>query len=77
MATYRGADIIADYLIREGVPYAVGVCGHGNIGLLDAFYRRQGEIIHSLGQPQEREWSGADEIAEAVVRDLSRSGHAV
>ncbi|MBI4608895.1 MAG: thiamine pyrophosphate-binding protein [Candidatus Rokubacteria bacterium] len=44
MATYRGADLIVDYLIREGVPYAVGVCGHGNIGLLDALYRRQSEI---------------------------------
>lgn len=44
MATYRGADIIVDYLIREGVPYAVGVCGHGNIGLLDAMYGRQEEI---------------------------------
>jgi hypothetical protein len=36
-----------------------------------------GEIIQNLGQPQERERSDADEIAEAVLRKLSRSGHAV
>ncbi|MBI4506949.1 MAG: thiamine pyrophosphate-binding protein [Chloroflexi bacterium] len=44
MAAYRGADVIVEYLIREGVPYAVGLCGHGNIGLLDALYRRRDEI---------------------------------
>lgn len=44
MVAYRGADIIVEYLIRERVPYAVGVCGHGNIGFLDALYKRRGEI---------------------------------
>jgi acetolactate synthase-1/2/3 large subunit len=44
MATYRGGDLIVDHLIREGLPYAVGVCGHGNIGLLDALHARRGEI---------------------------------
>lgn len=39
--------------------------------------RRQGAIILGLGQPQERERPGADEIAEAVFRKLSRSGHVV
>jgi acetolactate synthase-1/2/3 large subunit len=40
----RGADVIAEYLIKEKVPYMFGLCGHGNIGLLDAFYDRQDEI---------------------------------
>ena len=44
MARMRGADIIAEYLIREKVPYVFGLCGHGNIGLLDGFYDRQDEI---------------------------------
>jgi hypothetical protein len=26
-----GAQVIVDYLIREKVPYAFGLCGHGNI----------------------------------------------
>jgi acetolactate synthase I/II/III large subunit len=33
--TYKGAEIMVEYLIREKVPYLFGVCGHGNIGFLD------------------------------------------
>ena len=44
MAKMRGADIIAEYLIKEKIPYFFGLCGHGIIGLLDAFYDRQDEI---------------------------------
>jgi acetolactate synthase I/II/III large subunit len=40
----NGAEIITEYLVREGVPYAVGLCGHGDIGLLDALFDRQTEI---------------------------------
>src|SRR5918992_2144864 len=39
-----GAGVIVDYLIRENVPYAFGLCGHGNIGFIDALHARQGEI---------------------------------
>ena len=31
-----GAQIIVEYLIREGVPYLVGIPGHGNVPLFDA-----------------------------------------
>jgi len=44
MPKMRGADIIAEYLIKEKVPYLFGLCGHGIIGLLDAFYDRQDKI---------------------------------
>ena len=40
----RGADVIVDYLVQQRVPYLVGLCGHGILGLLDAAYDRQGEI---------------------------------
>ena len=40
----KGAEIITEYLVREGVPYLVGTCGHGDLGLLDALYDRRGEI---------------------------------
>jgi acetolactate synthase-1/2/3 large subunit len=40
----RGADVIVDSLIQHRVPYLVGVCGHGILGLLDAAYDRQDEI---------------------------------
>jgi acetolactate synthase-1/2/3 large subunit len=34
----KGADLIAEYLIQEEVPYIFGICGHGNVGMLDALY---------------------------------------
>jgi acetolactate synthase-1/2/3 large subunit len=39
-----GAQVIVDYLIREKVPYAFGLCGHGNIGFIDALYERSSDI---------------------------------
>src|SRR6202140_4077221 len=39
-----GAQVIVDYLIREKVPYGFGLCGHGNIGFIDALYERAGDI---------------------------------
>lgn len=39
-----GAGVIVDYLIRQKVPYVFGLCGHGNIGFLDALHARSGEI---------------------------------
>src|SRR5689334_545144 len=39
-----GGALIAEYLVRERVPYVFGMCGHGNLGLLDALYDRRDEI---------------------------------
>ena len=39
-----GAQVIVDYLIREKVPYAFGLCGHGNIQFIDALYERRDDI---------------------------------
>jgi acetolactate synthase-1/2/3 large subunit len=40
----NGGQLIVDYLVREQVPYVFGLCGHGNIGLLDALYERASDI---------------------------------
>lgn len=40
----NGAQVIVDYLIREKVPYAFGLCGHGNIQFIDALYERSHDI---------------------------------
>ncbi|MDB5599069.1 MAG: acetolactate synthase [Xanthobacteraceae bacterium] len=37
----NGGEIIADYLVREKVPYIFGLCGHGIISFMDALYDRQ------------------------------------
>jgi hypothetical protein len=42
----RGADLIAEYLLKEKVPYILGYAGHGAIGLLDAIYDRTDRIRH-------------------------------
>ena len=36
-----GGDIVADYLVRRGVPYVAGIPGHGCLGLVDAFAKRR------------------------------------
>lgn len=44
MARMKGAEVITDYLISEKIPYVFGICGHGNVGLLDALYDRRDRI---------------------------------
>ncbi len=31
-----GGEIIAEFLVREGITHVFGICGHGNVGMLDA-----------------------------------------
>ena len=38
MALRKGGDQIAEFLVKEGIPYVFGICGHGNVGLLDSLY---------------------------------------
>jgi len=34
----KGGDLVAEFLVKEKIPYVFGICGHGNIGLLDSLY---------------------------------------
>ena len=38
MAKMKGGELIAEYLIKQKVPYLFGICGHGNVGILDPLY---------------------------------------
>ena len=38
MARMKGADLITEYLIDNKIPYVFGICGHGNVGMLDSLY---------------------------------------
>ena len=38
MAWMKGAELITDYLIANNIPYVFGICGHGNVGMLDPLY---------------------------------------
>ncbi len=64
----RGADIIVDYLVKQRVPYLVGLCGHGILGLLDAAYERRGDIT-TISTHDERV---AGFIADAYYRVSGR-----
>ena len=44
LAEKRGCDLVAEYLIKEKIPYILGYAGHGAIGLLDGIYDRQDKI---------------------------------
>ena len=38
MSRMKGAEVITEYLIKQKIPYVFGICGHGNVGLLDTLY---------------------------------------
>jgi len=38
MAKMKGGELIAEYLVKQKVPYLFGICGHGNVGILDPLY---------------------------------------
>ncbi len=44
MTERNGAEIIVDHLVGQKTPYLVGVCGHGDVGLMDAAFDRQRDI---------------------------------
>lgn len=43
-AALNGAQVIVDDLIQEKVAQVVGLCGHGNIQLIDAMHERSSQI---------------------------------
>ncbi len=40
----KGGELIARFLLQEKIPYVFGLCGHGNVGLLDALYDVRDEV---------------------------------
>ena len=44
MARMKGAELITEYLIANKIPYVFGICGHGNVGMLDALYDARDRI---------------------------------
>ena len=63
-----GADLIVEYLIREDVPYVFGLCGHGNVGLLEAL-RRRSDAITFISVHHEQ---AAGHMADAYFRIAHR-----
>lgn len=63
-----GGEIIVEHLIREGVPWAIGIAGHGNLALVDALFARQDQI--SVLQP--RTENAAVYMADGYFRTTGR-----
>ncbi len=44
MPRMKGAELITEYLIASDIPYVFGICGHGNVGMLDPLYQARDRI---------------------------------
>ncbi|MBK1867245.1 thiamine pyrophosphate-binding protein [Aestuariivirga sp. YIM B02566] len=64
MGKMKGAEIIAEFLAKEEVPYIFGICGHGNVGILDTLYDYQDKI--KLISPRHEQVAG--HMADAYFR---------
>jgi acetolactate synthase-1/2/3 large subunit len=40
----KGAELITEYLVANDIPYVFGICGHGNVGMLDPLYQARDRI---------------------------------
>ena len=52
----KGGELIAEFLVREKIPYVFGICGHGNIGLLDPLYEVRDKV--RLVSPRHEQTAG-------------------
>src|ERR1700685_3069527 len=44
MPRMKGAELITEYLIKNYIPYVFGICGHGNVGMLDPLSQSRARI---------------------------------
>ncbi len=72
MARMRGADIVAEMLVRLDVPYIAGVPGHTVLDFVDALYERRDRIVSIVTRNEET----ASYMADAYYR-LARKPMAV
>ena len=56
MAMMKGGELIAEYLVQQKVPYLFGICGHGNVGILDPLYALRDKL--KLVSPRHEQCAG-------------------
>src|SRR5229473_3208359 len=64
MPRMKGGELIVEFLIKEKIPYLFGICGHGNVGILDALYDAKDRI--KLISPRHEQVAG--HMADAYFR---------
>ena len=62
--TKTGGELIAEFLVKEKIPYVFGICGHGNVGLLDPLYEVRDKV--KLVSPRHEQTAG--HMADAYFR---------
>ncbi len=66
-----GSEIVVEMLVREGMPYVIGIPGHGNLPLVDAFRRRHDEIQVIMPRHEQAAVHMADGYFRAVGKPLA------
>lgn len=56
MPKMKGGELIAEYLVKQKVPYVIGLCGHGNVGMLDPLYEVRDRV--KLVSPRHEQCAG-------------------
>jgi acetolactate synthase-1/2/3 large subunit len=56
MPKMKGGELIAEYLMKQKVPYVIGLCGHGNVGMLDPLYEVRDKV--KLISPRHEQCAG-------------------
>jgi len=64
MPVMKGGQLIVETLIQEKIPYVFGICGHGNVGILDALYDVKDKV--QLVSPRHEQCAG--HMADAYFR---------
>ncbi|WP_315780076.1 MULTISPECIES: thiamine pyrophosphate-binding protein [unclassified Bradyrhizobium] len=64
MTKMKGGEVIAEYLVKQKVPFVIGICGHGNVGILDALYQVRDKVM--LVSPRHEQCAG--HMADAYFR---------
>jgi len=64
MPQMKGGELIAQTLAQEQIPYVFGICGHGNVGILDALYDVRDQV--KLVSPRHEQCAG--HMADAYFR---------
>lgn len=67
----NGSEVIVEMLIREGIPFAIGIPGHGNLPLVDALRRRQEAIRVIMPRHEQAAVHMADGFFRACGRPLA------
>ena len=60
----KGGELVTEFLVKENIPYVFGICGHGNVGILDALHQAQDQI--TLISPRHEQTAG--HMADAYFR---------